>query len=150
MRRVSQILAENKQQRMLQQTGGGKVGRNKPCPCGSGLKFKRCHGRTQQLAARKARRKPERLRGLAGAAVTDVPDEAADNGRKGAIEAMQRAGVRPAIVHAYEKTGLWITDVNRGVQSAKDLDAWDSAIDEHNAAHEGGEPAGGMYDTQSD
>lgn len=24
--------------------GGGKVGRNDPCPCGSGLKYKRCHG----------------------------------------------------------------------------------------------------------
>src|SRR3954468_6778561 len=23
-----------------------KVGRNDPCPCGSGLKYKRCHGRT--------------------------------------------------------------------------------------------------------
>ena len=26
------------------QFGGGKVGRNAPCPCGSGKKFKRCHG----------------------------------------------------------------------------------------------------------
>jgi uncharacterized protein YecA (UPF0149 family) len=25
--------------------GGGKVGRNDPCPCGSGKKYKRCHGR---------------------------------------------------------------------------------------------------------
>ena len=25
--------------------GGGNVGRNDPCPCGSGKKFKRCHGR---------------------------------------------------------------------------------------------------------
>jgi uncharacterized protein YecA (UPF0149 family) len=25
--------------------GGGKVGRNDLCPCGSGQKFKRCHGR---------------------------------------------------------------------------------------------------------
>jgi len=25
--------------------GGGDVGRNDPCPCGSGAKFKRCHGR---------------------------------------------------------------------------------------------------------
>lgn len=25
--------------------GGGDVGRNDPCPCGSGKKFKRCHGR---------------------------------------------------------------------------------------------------------
>ena len=23
----------------------GKVGRNEPCPCGSGKKYKRCHGR---------------------------------------------------------------------------------------------------------
>jgi uncharacterized protein YecA (UPF0149 family) len=23
----------------------GKVGRNDPCPCGSGKKFKQCHGR---------------------------------------------------------------------------------------------------------
>lgn len=26
---------------------GRKVGRNEPCPCGSGLKFKRCHGKLQ-------------------------------------------------------------------------------------------------------
>jgi hypothetical protein len=25
---------------------GDKVGRNDPCPCGSGLKYKRCHGAT--------------------------------------------------------------------------------------------------------
>lgn len=24
--------------------GGGKVGRNDPCPCGSGRKYKKCHG----------------------------------------------------------------------------------------------------------
>ena len=24
---------------------GRKVGRNEPCPCGSGLKYKRCHGK---------------------------------------------------------------------------------------------------------
>ena len=29
------------------QTGGAKVGRNDPCPCGSGNKFKRCHGQTR-------------------------------------------------------------------------------------------------------
>jgi uncharacterized protein len=26
------------------------VGRNEPCPCGSGLKFKRCHGRSNALS----------------------------------------------------------------------------------------------------
>jgi uncharacterized protein YecA (UPF0149 family) len=25
--------------------GGGKVGRNDPCPCGSGKKYKKCCGR---------------------------------------------------------------------------------------------------------
>ncbi len=25
-------------------SGGGRTGRNDPCPCGSGMKFKRCHG----------------------------------------------------------------------------------------------------------
>ena len=25
--------------------GGDKVGRNDPCPCGSGKKYKQCHGR---------------------------------------------------------------------------------------------------------
>jgi len=27
---------------------GPKVGRNDPCPCGSGKKFKACHGRDQE------------------------------------------------------------------------------------------------------
>ncbi|EHF5014924.1 hypothetical protein AA621_005056, partial [Enterobacter hormaechei] len=26
-------------------TGDRKVGRNDPCPCGSGKKYKACHGR---------------------------------------------------------------------------------------------------------
>ncbi|UCC50047.1 MAG: SEC-C domain-containing protein [Gemmatimonadota bacterium] len=26
-------------------TAGERVGRNDPCPCGSGLKYKKCHGR---------------------------------------------------------------------------------------------------------
>ena len=29
----------------LLSTPPAKIGRNAPCPCGSGLKFKRCHGR---------------------------------------------------------------------------------------------------------
>jgi preprotein translocase subunit SecA len=27
-----------------------KVGRNEPCPCGSGKKFKHCHGALQQAS----------------------------------------------------------------------------------------------------
>jgi preprotein translocase subunit SecA len=25
--------------------GGAKIGRNAPCPCGSGKKYKQCHGK---------------------------------------------------------------------------------------------------------
>jgi preprotein translocase subunit SecA len=32
------------QQRVVQQRAAPKVGRNDPCPCGSGQKFKQCHG----------------------------------------------------------------------------------------------------------
>jgi preprotein translocase subunit SecA len=28
-----------------QRRTGEKVGRNDPCPCGSGLKYKKCHGK---------------------------------------------------------------------------------------------------------
>ena len=28
-----------------------KVGRNDPCPCGSGKKYKKCHGKDEETAA---------------------------------------------------------------------------------------------------
>jgi preprotein translocase subunit SecA len=31
------------QQKQVQRSGD-KIGRNEPCPCGSGKKYKRCHG----------------------------------------------------------------------------------------------------------
>jgi uncharacterized protein len=37
--RVTEVLAERERSRYA------PIGRNDPCPCGSGLKFKRCHGR---------------------------------------------------------------------------------------------------------
>jgi preprotein translocase subunit SecA len=41
-------IAENAQQEEMDQPfvrDGKKVGRNDPCPCGSGKKFKQCHGK---------------------------------------------------------------------------------------------------------
>jgi uncharacterized protein len=37
---------------------GGKIGRNDPCPCGSGLKYKKCHGRTEKAISRQGSQKP--------------------------------------------------------------------------------------------
>jgi hypothetical protein len=42
------------------------VGRNDPCPCGSGKKFKKCHMRTQQLE-REAAKKKVSVEALVGA-----------------------------------------------------------------------------------
>ena len=40
----------------------GKVGRNDPCPCGSGKKYKHCHGRADRVSAQKM---PPQLAGAA-------------------------------------------------------------------------------------
>jgi preprotein translocase subunit SecA len=40
---VSAVAARHRQQETAS-VGGRKVGRNDPCPCGSGKKYKRCHG----------------------------------------------------------------------------------------------------------
>ena len=39
---------------------GRKLGRNERCPCGSGLKFKRCHGRCSSIGGVRWRRRPMR------------------------------------------------------------------------------------------
>ncbi|WP_406656465.1 anaerobic sulfatase maturase [Methanolobus sp. ZRKC2] len=42
---ASEVMHILKQKKVTQERELPKVGRNEPCPCGSGLKFKRCHGR---------------------------------------------------------------------------------------------------------
>ena len=49
--RQKRLEAERREQakepavRLAKPRSGPKIGRNEPCPCGSGLKFKKCHGR---------------------------------------------------------------------------------------------------------
>jgi uncharacterized protein len=43
---ADEIMQKNTPQGAMHAPGGAKVGRNDPCPCGSGKKFKHCHGRT--------------------------------------------------------------------------------------------------------
>ena len=44
---------------------------------------------------------------------------------------MKASGVRPALIYAYERTGLIVTAQNRPLMSASDLDEWDDAIAEY-------------------
>lgn len=63
-----------------------KIGRNDPCPCGSGEKFKRCHGLSPQLRlAKSTRRTPPRA---SRAAVTIV--------LPGPIEKLKKAAINSA------------------------------------------------------
>jgi uncharacterized protein len=55
--RVMEVLAQEEARRPSVK---GKVGRNDPCPCGSGLKYKKCHGRTGAPAPRKDPQQPGR------------------------------------------------------------------------------------------
>ena len=43
--RAAASAPQGEQQRQQPVTVGPKVGRNDPCPCGSGKKFKNCHGK---------------------------------------------------------------------------------------------------------
>jgi len=52
-------------------------------------------------------------------------------------EAMRAAGIRPALIHAYERTGLIVTGENRKLMSAADLDEWQDAIAEYEEQQEG-------------
>lgn len=50
--------------------------------------------------------------------------------RAATVDAMRAAGIGPALIYAYERTGLIVTRENRGLMSAADLDEWDDAIAE--------------------
>ena len=50
--------------------------------------------------------------------------------RAATIEAMRAAGIRAALIYAYERTGLIVTHENRSLMSAADLDEWEDAIAE--------------------
>ncbi len=49
------------------------------------------------------------------------------------VEAMKAAGIDPAKIHAYRRTGMLVTSENLGQWSAEDLDEWQAALDEYSA-----------------
>ena len=47
------------------------------------------------------------------------------------VEAMKKAGVEPALIYAYEETGMMVNDENERRIPDVDLAEWDAAIDEY-------------------
>jgi hypothetical protein len=131
-----------------------RISRNAPCPCGSGKKYKNCcYGKgfewvegedgavgrsvpiTEELAEvlqqvrqafiDKHGREPEPDELL----LTDLPHlehlEAMLAGE------MEKAGLDPAFIHAFEMTGLLVSEENRHLIPEKDLDQWEAAVEEY-------------------
>jgi hypothetical protein len=56
------------------------------------------------------------------------------------VEGMKQAGIDPAVIYAFEKTGLLVTEANEHLISDKDRAEWDAAVLEHRGKHEDGDP----------
>lgn len=128
-----------------------KLARNSPCPCGSGKKYKHCcihkdfdwvemddgqvaksvevsretraaleHLRQSQVRA--FGREPERM--FEGAPPLEVIEHLT-------VEAMKKAGVEPALIYAFEETGLMVNEENERRVTDVDLAEWEDAIDEY-------------------
>jgi hypothetical protein len=140
-----------------------KISRNAPCPCGSGRKYKHCCwgkgfdwvgdeqgpvGRevplsTETLALLEAQRQrfqqqlgrdpgPDDLLFFDAPPLEQVEHQL--------VEAMRRAGLNPALIHAFEQTGLLVTEDNQHLIPEKHLRAWQAAIAEYNAQHDPNPP----------
>lgn len=49
------------------------------------------------------------------------------------VAAMEKAGLDPAKIHAYRRTGMLVTTENVSQWSAEDLAEWQAALDEYEA-----------------
>jgi len=52
------------------------------------------------------------------------------------LEGMHRAGIHPALIYAYQKTGRLVAQENQKFLSRADRQAWQDAIDQWYATHE--------------
>jgi hypothetical protein len=139
-----------------------RLPRNAPCPCGSGKKYKKC-------CYNKGFEWVEDEEGGVAKSVPMSEDLAEvlqqlrqtfinENGREPGpddrlfpdmphpehleammVEGMKAAGLDPAFIHAFETTGLLVTEQNRHLIPDTDLDEWHAAIEEYEAKHSLGE-----------
>ncbi len=125
------------------------IGKNTKCPCGSGRKYKHCCmnlGReySEDESGTIHRRIPisdelgeqldQHMSEMAKTLGRELrPDDQLFPGQFEHIEhemsqVMLAAGIDPAIVHAFEETGLLVSEENQHLFSEKDLEAWYTAI----------------------
>jgi len=120
-----------------------KPGRNEQCPCGSGVKYKKCclkklKAMEQEQRDRQRRRPAERLpreRPMPSAIVIEEATSAPADKNATAM-AMINADVDRRIVWAYLETGLYITDINKHAHPQENLDKWEAALQQYDDATE--------------
>ena len=135
-----------------------RMSRNAPCPCGSGKKYKQCcyhkgfqwqedekgsvfksmpmssemadilEGQRQKFLD-KYGREP----GPGDRVFFDMPP--LEHVEHEMVQAMKAAGLDPAYIYAFEKTGLLVTEQNQHLIPEQDLDAWEAAVREYEAKH---------------
>ena len=54
------------------------------------------------------------------------------------VAAMPQAGLDPAVIYAFKRTGRIVTDSNKHLLSKKELRQWDDAIEEYHRTVEAG------------
>jgi len=135
-----------------------ELSRKAPCPCGSGKNYGRCcHGKDfeylvdddgtifksipmseemgevieeqKQRFIAKFAREPRPGENL----FFDMPP--VEHAEHFVVEAMKKAGLDPAVIHAFEKTGLLVTEANEHLISDVDRAEWDAAVLEYRAKH---------------
>lgn len=111
----------------------GHVGRNDPCPCGSGKKFKKCHGQAPTTyhrdPAKKPRPKVTDTDVTQAAAVTTAPAD-----KNATAAAMLHAGVNQRLVWAYLETGAYVTEANKASHPPATIAKWEAALIQYDQA----------------
>ncbi len=135
-----------------------KLSRNAACPCDSGKKYKKCcwdkdfdwvededgsilksvpmSDEMVGIVEEQRRRFVEkygREPGPEDHVFFDMPPF--EHVEHAMVEGMKQAGIDPAIVYAFEKTGLLVTEANQHLISDVDMAEWRAAIEEYHEKH---------------
>ncbi len=68
-----------------------------------------------------------------------ISQQTQDEYERATVEAMSTAGIDPALVYAYKRTGRIVTEKNKRLLSERELDEWNDAIDEYHRKVDSGE-----------
>jgi SEC-C motif len=135
-----------------------KLSRNALCPCGSGRKYKHCcwdkgfewvenEAGTVYKSTPMSPEVREALEQLHQAFVAKHGRESGPNDRlfpdmphpehleAMMVEDMKAAGLDPAFIYAFERTGLLVTEQNQHLIPDEDLAEWDAAVEEYERKH---------------